>query len=290
MTTQTLPTISTDISFEQIAAVIGQDDVKTAPVGSDLAFLRINYNVEDDQDKQLPVGYWTIATAEHGAVFSKEIEFQIFLQRYQYTHWDEEAEEMANKSILAKNLYPQTEVPDMLGTMRCGSVPYSQRESLNAEQALKQKSIRCFRMLFGRVTLLNAVDVDGKKVEASNIPCLWRARGSNFMTVNDAMESLSAQKKPFIFYKLKSGLEKKKNGGVIYYVSNFNVGDGPLAFEADDNELLKSFCEYVDDANKGVMKAYDNALMKKVSSTPKGQGEIIDVDDALNDDIPEFGA
>jgi len=287
MTTQTLPTINADISFEQIASVIGQDEIKTNS-GSDLSFLRINYNTEDDEERQLPVGHWTVATAEHGAVFAKEIELQVFLQRYQYTHWDEEAEEMANKSILANNLYPQTEVPDMLGTMRCGSVPYSQRESLNAEQALKQKSIRCFRMLFGRVTLLDAVNVDGKKVEASNIPCLWRARGSNFMTISDAMDSLSAQKKPFIFYKLKSGLEKKKNGGVIYYVSNFKVSDGPLGFEADDNELLKSFCAYVDDENKQIMKAYDNALMKKVGSPPNGQGEIIDVDDALNDDLPDF--
>ncbi len=153
MTSQTLPTINTDVNFEQIASIIGQDEPKATNTGDSLAFLRINYNTEDDNEKQLPVGYWTIATPEHGAIFSKEIEFQVFLQRYQYTHWDEEAEEMANKSILAQNLYPQTEVPDMLGTMRCGSVPYSQREGLNAEQALKQKSIRCFRMLFGRVTL-----------------------------------------------------------------------------------------------------------------------------------------
>ena len=195
---------------------------------------------------------------------------------------------MANKSIFAQNLYPQTEVPDMLGTMRCGSVPYSQREGLNAEQALKQKSIRCFRMLFGRVTLKDAVNVDGEKVEASNLPCLWRARGSNFMTISDAMDSLSAQKKPFIFYKLKSGLEKKKNGGVIYYVSNFEVSEGPLSFGEEDNNLLKLFCEYVDNENKDIMKAYDKALMKKAGSTPNGQGEVIDIDDALNDDLPDF--
>jgi hypothetical protein len=288
MTTQTLPTINTDVNFEQIASIIGQDEPKASNEGDSLAFLRINYNTEDDNEKQLPVGYWTIATPEHGAIFSKEIEFQVFLQRYQYTHWDEEAEEMANKSIFAQNLYPQTEVPDMLGTMRCGSVPYSQREGLNAEQALKQKSIRCFRMLFGRVTLKDAVNVDGEKVEASNLPCLWRARGSNFMTISDAMDSLSAQKKPFIFYKLKSGLEKKKNGGVIYYVSNFEVSEGPLSFGEEDNNLLKLFCEYVDNENKDIMKAYDKALMKKAGSTPNGQGEVIDIDDALNDDLPDF--
>lgn len=287
MTTQTLPTINSEISFEQIATVIGQHEVQNTP-NAGLSFLRINYNSEDDNERPLPVGSWTVNT-ENGPVFAKEIDFQVFLQRYQYTHWDEEAEEMANKSILAQNLFPQMEVPDMLGTMRCGSVPYAKREGLSGEQALKQKSIRCFRMLFGKVTFIDAVDVDGNKVEASNIPCLWRARGSNFMTISDAMDSLSAQKKPFLFYTLRSGLEKKKNGGVIYYVSNFKVQEGPLSFEADDNDLLKAFCDYVDNENTQVMKAHDKALMKKANSSTPGEPEIIDVDDALNDDLTDIG-
>ena len=36
------------------------------------------------------------------------------------------------------------------------------------------------------------------------------------------------------------------------------------------------------------MKAYDKSLMKKAGSTPNGQGEVIDIDDALNDDLPDF--
>ena len=61
------------------------------------------------------------------------------LNLYQYLHYDAELNEMVNKSVMAKNLYPQTEIPDMLGTLRCGSVPASQRESLSADKAMQQK-------------------------------------------------------------------------------------------------------------------------------------------------------
>ena len=37
------------------------------------------------------------------------------------------------------------------------------------------------------------------------------------------------------------------------------------------------------------MKAYDQALMKKVGSSTPGEPDIIDVDDALNDDLPDIG-
>ena len=54
-------------------------------------------------------------------------------------HYDAVANEMVSKSVLAKDLYPQTEIPDTIGTFRCGSVPASQRDSLS-EQALNETS------------------------------------------------------------------------------------------------------------------------------------------------------
>ena len=49
MTTQTLPTINTDVNFEHIASIIGHDEPKASNEGDSLAFLRINYNTEDDK-------------------------------------------------------------------------------------------------------------------------------------------------------------------------------------------------------------------------------------------------
>lgn len=279
----TLPTVTNNTSFEQIAQLIGQDQPSNG--AASLHLLKINRDHEDDNGRSIPAGSFFVNTAE-GAVYAKTMSFQVFLQRYQYMHYDAENNEMVSKSIMAQNLYPQTEIPDSIGTFRCGSVPASQRENLSAEQALKQKAIKCFRLLFGKVTFNEAVDANGKTAEVKGVPVLWRARGSNFMPISKPLDALSAQKKPFIFYGLNASLTKQKNGGLVYYTADFEVGDGPLDFAEADQELLQYFIEYAETENKQVMSEYDKAL--------RMQGTVIDgnvadsLDDALNDDLSNF--
>ena len=279
-----LPTVTNNTTFEQIASLIGQD-VPTNSGGPSINLLKINRDNEDDNGRSIPAGSFFVNLPE-GTVYAKTIKFQLFMQRYQYMHYDAEANEMVSKSILAKNLYPQTEIPDTIGTMRCGSVPAAQRDSLSAEQALKQKDIKCFRMLYGKVTFNDAVDAEGKSVEVANLPVLWRARGSNFMPISKPLDALSAQKKPFIFFNLNASLNRQKNGGLVYYVSDLSVGDGPLDFTEDDQELLKFFDENITSENKQIMADHDKAL--------RMSGDVIDadsldasIDSALNDDLPE---
>jgi hypothetical protein len=64
------------------------------------------------------------------------------------------------------------------------------------------------------------------------------------------------------------------------------VGNGPLDFTEDDQQLLMDFNSYIESENKDVMKDYDSAL--------RSAGNIVDVesttvtmDDVLNDDLPE---
>ena len=279
-----LPTVTNNTTFEQIASLIGQD-VPTNGGGPSINLLKINRDNEDDNGRSIPAGSFFVNLPE-GTVYAKTIKFQLFMQRYQYMHYDAVANEMVSKSILAKNLYPQTEIPDTIGTMRCGSVPAAQRDSLSAEQALKQKDIKCFRMLYGKVTFNDAVDADGKSVEVADLPVLWRARGSNFMPISKPLDALSAQKKPFIFFNLNASLNRQKNGGLVYYVSDLSIGDGPLDFTEDDQELLKFFDENITSENKQIMADHDKAL--------RMSGDVIDadsldasIDSALNDDLPE---
>jgi|TARA_Y100000033_G_C2747181_1_gene111751 hypothetical protein len=279
----TLPTVTNTTSFEQIAQLIGQDQPSNG--SKSLNLLKINRDHEDDSGRSIPAGSFYMNTLE-GAVYGKTMSFQVFMQRYQYTHYDAENNEMVSKSVMAQNLYPQTEIPDTLGTFRCGSVPSSQRDTLSAEEALKQKNIKCFRLLFGKVTFNDAVDANGNSIEVKDVPALWRARGSNFMPISKPLDALSAQKKPFIFYSLNASLTKQKNGGLVYYVADFEVGKGPLDFSEEDQSLLQYFAEYETNENKQVMSEYDKAL--------RMQGTVIDgdvaesLDDALNDDLSNF--
>ena len=220
-----LPTIKKDINFNDIADVIGQ----TTMDGPSMAHstLKINRDHEDDNGRQIPAGSWTTM---HGSddVYSKDVKLQIFLQRFQYQQYDPDAGETVNKSIMAKNLFPNTEIPDCLGTMRCGSVPLAKRESLTGADAIRQKQTSCYRMLYGKAFLANTVDADGKDVGDITVPVLWRARGANFMPLSETLDSLSAQKKPFLFYKLSATLNKKKKGSNVYYVAEFNVDKDAL--------------------------------------------------------------
>ncbi len=278
-----LHTVSNTLSFGQIAQMIGQEE--SAGNSNALTMLKINRDHEDDNGNAIPAGSFSVNT-DTGFVYAKTMKLQLFMQRYQYLHYDQAENEMVSKSVMANNLYPQTEIPDNIGGMRCGSVPASQRDTLSADEALKQKDIKCFRMLFGKVTFNDAVNSAGESVEVADVPVLWRARGSNFMPISKPLDALSAQKKPFIFYSLNASLTKMKNGGLVYYVADFEVGDGPLDFTEADQVLLQDFNDYIDNENKRVMKDYDAALVVK--------GNIVDVesapvnaDDLFNDDLPE---
>ena len=106
------------------------------------------------------------------------------------------------------------------------------------------------------------------------------------MPISVPLDALTAQRKPFIYYDMDVSLKKEKNGSVIYYVGTFKVGNGPLDFTEDDQQLLMDFNSYIESENKDVMKEYDSAL--------RSAGNIVDVesttvtmDDVLNDDLPE---
>jgi len=276
-------TLTSSSSFEDIAKIIGQDEPSNATPS--MFYLKINRDHEDDSGRSIPAGSWTTSLdASNKAVYAKEIDLQVFAQRYQYLHYDAEVNEMVSRSIMANNLYPQTEIPDTVGTFRCGSVPASQREGLSADKALQQKNIKCFRMLFGKASFIDAVDADGNSVEANDLPVLWRARGSNFMPISVPIDSLSAQKKPFIFYKLRGSLEKKKNGGLVYYVGGFKVNDGPIDFTDEDQSTLSFFMDYINSENKKVVALYDEVLRKQGKVIDQAPATV-DVDDALNDDV-----
>lgn len=284
-----LPTIKNDINFNDIADVIGQ----SAFEGPSMAHstLKINRDHEDDNGNQIPAGAWTATNLDGAQVYSKNVKLQIFLQRFQYQQYDPDAGETVNKSTMGKNLYPKTELPDCLGTMRCGSVPLAQREGLTGADAIRQKQTSCFRMLYGKAFLANAVTASGEDIGDIVIPVLWRARGANFMPLSDTLDSLSAQKKPFLFYKLSSTLNRKKKGSNVYYVASFTVDKDAVEFVPDDQGLLQYFSQLVDKENKWVMAEHDKALQNKgviidsdISDAIMAD-DIADIDSALDDDL-----
>jgi len=277
-----LPTIKKDIKFNDIADVIGQASFDAPAMAH--SFLKINRDHEDDEGRSIPAGSWT-TTVDGVPMYSKNLKLQIFLQRFQYQQYDPDAGETVNKSTMAKNLFPNTEIPDCLGTMRCGSVPLAKRDALTGNDAIRQKQTSCYRMIYGKAFLADTVDADGNSVPDCVVPVLWRARGANFMPLSDTLDGLSAQKKPFIFYKLSSVLDRKKKGSNVYYVANFTVDKEATEFNEDDQELLHYFSDLVDKENKYVMSTHDKALINKGIVVDGDTTIVDDLDDAFNQDL-----
>ena len=271
----TLPTVNSEIGFDKIAEVIGQDTPAVSSVGHTI--LKINRDIEDDDGRSIPPGSWS-TTHDGTTVYAKKASFQLFLQRYQYLQYAPKINELVNKSCMAKNLYPQTEIPDMLGGMRCGYVPKSKRDTLTADDLYKQQQISPFRMLYGKMFFEDAVNSDGESVEVGGLPVVWRAKGANFMPVSDVLDSLSAQKKPFLFYKLSADLQKQKKGSNVYYVANFSVNGGPVEFSQEDQELLSYIVDYVASENSYIMGEYDKCL-KSSDKVIDGSVTVDDLDD-----------
>ena len=142
-------------------------------------------------------------------------------------------------------------------------------------------------MLVGKATFIDAVDEKGAKVEdAVDVPILWRARGSNFMPISVPMDALTAQKKPFIFYKLHASLDKKKNGGLVYYVGKFDSSPQLVDFTPADQDTLAYFMDYINAENGAVIKEY-YASLRKQGNVVDQEATTVTSDDILNDDLPE---
>jgi len=100
------------------------------------------------------------------------------------------------------------------------------------------------------------------------------------------MDALTAQKKPFIFYKLRASLDKKKNGGLVYYVGKFDNAPKLVDFTPEDQDTLAYFMDYINGENTKVIKEYDNSLRKQGRMVDQ-EATTVTSDDVLNDDLPE---
>jgi hypothetical protein len=81
-------------------------------------------------------------------------------------------------------------------------------------------------------------------------------------------------------------LEKKKNGGLVYYVGKFGNSPQLVDFTPEDQDTLAYFMDYINAENSAVMKEYDNSLRKQGKMVDQ-DAVIVTSDDVLNDDLPE---
>ena len=252
-----------EMSDEQIMQAIGQNDGSSN--GVNVPRLSINRTPEDDDGNKLPVGHlFTYDSSVGQNVFGKPVTFRPFISAMQYMHYDTGKSEYVNRSIIFKNW--KEEAIDILGGVKCGKVPFKERPSLTPEQLSEQRTIRCYRLLYGLLSF-KGIKANGQEHTIENLPVLWRISGTAFSPVGSALDQINKRKKLMFSCTFSIDSKRQKKGGNVYYVPEISVNaDVNLQMSKEDIETLTVFQEVINTENTEVVDLYRTAKKSKYSS------------------------
>ena len=270
------------MSDEQIMQAIGQDDGSN--MGNNIPRLAINRTPEDDDGNQLPVGHFYTYDSKIGQnVFGKPITLRPFISAMQYMHYDAEKGEYINRSIIFKSW--KEEAVDILGGTKCGKIPFKERSSLTPEQLEQQRTIRCYKLVYGLLSFKDGKTAQGANHEVENLPVLYRVTGTAFSPVSAALDQLKKRKKLMFNSTLSIDTKRQKKGGNVFYVPEIAVNaDANLQLSDTDMETLKVFQESIDTENEEVIGLYNTAKTKKPNGSDSVDAEVVK---ELDDELPE---
>jgi len=270
------------MSDEQIMQAIGQDDGSN--MGVNIPRLAINRTPEDDDGNQLPVGHYYTYDSNIGQnIYGKPITLRPFISAMQYMHYDADKGEYVNRSIIFKSW--KEEAIDILGGTKCGKIAYKERANLTPEQLEQQRTIRCYKLIYGLLSFKDGKTAQGKDHSVENLPVLYRVTGTAFSPVSAALDQLKKRKKLMFNSTLSLETKRQKKGGNVFYVPEIIVNaDANLQLSDADMETLKVFQESIDTENEEVIGLYN----KSKSNSPTGSDSVdAKVVEELDDKLPE---
>jgi hypothetical protein len=268
-----------NMSDEQIMQAIGQDDGSSS--GIKIPRLGINRSPEDDDGNQLPVGHlFTYDSSVGQNVFGKPVTFRPFISAMQYMHYNPEKSEYVNRSIIFKNW--KEEAIDILGGTKCGKIPFKERSSLTPEQLAEQRTIRCYRLLYGLLSF-KGKKANGEDHTLTNLPVLWRVTGTAFSPVGSALDQINKRKKLMFTTTFLIDSKRQKKGGNVYYTPEISVNaDANLQMSKEDMETLTVFQDIINTENSEVVDLYKNAKKSQpISSDGESAKVIKEVEDPV---------
>ena len=261
-----------NMSDEQIKQAIGQDDGSSS--GISIPRLGINRSPEDDDGNQLPVGHlFTYDSSVGQNVFGKPVTFRPFISAMQYMHYDPEKGEYVNRSIIFKNW--KEEAIDILGGTRCGKIPFKERSSLTPEQLAEQRTIRCYRLLYG-ILSFKGKKANGEDHEVANLPVLWRVTGTAFAPVGSALDQVNKRKKLMFTTTFSIDSKRQKKGGNVYYTPEISVNaDANLQMSKEDMETLTVFQDIINTENTEIVDLYKAAKKGQPTSSDGESSKVV---------------
>ena len=266
------------MSDEQIMQAIGQDDGSN--MGTNIPRLTINRTPEDDDGNQLPVGHFSTYDSNVGQnVYGKPITFRPFISAMQYMHYDADKGEYVNRSIIFKSW--KEEAIDILGGTRCGKIPFKDRSTLTPQELEQQRTIRCYKLVYGLLSFNNGKTAQGNAHNVENLPSLYRVTGTAFSPVSAALDQLKKRKKLMFNCTFTIDTKRQKKGGNVFYVPEISVNaEENLQLSDMDMETLKVFQDSITTENTEIIAGYNKAKNSKDNIDAK-------IVEEVNEDSPE---
>ena len=251
------------LSKEEIMRMTGQDDGSVISTGT-LSRLTINRSAEDDDGNQLSAGVYTVYdSGVESKVYSikdKPIQFRPFINAYQYMEYDADNNQYSCSSVIFKSW--KDEPIDTNGGVRCGKVIGKDKEQLTQAEIDAQRSIKCYRLVYGLVSM-DATTATGDSTHVDSMPVLFRVTGSNFTPIGEALKSLKGRDSLMQNHLLNLTTKRKKAGSNVYYVSNVSVDNKEIDFTKKDLEHMDMFSALIEEENSRISEKYQNAHKNK---------------------------
>jgi hypothetical protein len=252
------------ITDEQLMQLTGQGIAIGGDSPSVLSRLSINYQAEDDNDKPLPRGWFSLRVGEKTA-YAKTVDFRMFMRVFSYSYWDN-AEDTFVGSVQRPSLSDQ--FPDVQGSYKCGKLTKDELAELNDTDPKKilSNQVKCNQVIYGTVSILEGKYADDSQFEPiENYPCVFYAKGVNYIPFQKVINNLARQKKPMIRTVLSLATKKQKTTGNTFFIVEPTVKTSVDTISNDDKVLLKEFADTVQAVNESVMEKHREAVKLKTN-------------------------
>jgi hypothetical protein len=194
-------------------------------------------------------------------------------------HYDADKGEYVNRSIIFKSW--KEEAIDILGGTRCGKIPFKDRSTLTPQELEQQRTIRCYKLVYGLLSFNNGKTAQGNAHNVENLPALYRVTGTAFSPVSAALDQLKKRKKLMFNCTFTIDTKRQKKGGNVFYVPEISVNaEENLQLSDMDMETLKVFQDSITTENTEIIAGYNKAK----NSKDKIDAKIVE---EVSDDSPE---
>ena len=162
-----------------------------------------------------------------------------------------------------------------MGGTKCGKIPFKERPSLTPEQLAEQRTIRCYRLLYGLLSF-KGKKANGEDHEVTDLPVLWRVTGTAFAPVGSALDQINKRKKLMFTCTFSIDSERQKKGGNVYYTPEISVNaDANLEMSKEEMETLGVFQEAINTENTQVVSLYTDAKKNKYTKKDAESATVI---------------